>query len=142
MSAYPGGEKLDRDAIVGVPCEIWIPAARPDVLRVDNVARLRARMVAQGANIPATPEAEAALHAAGILVLPDFSANAGGVICAAIEYRGGTQAAAYATIAGKIAANTRDVLEAAASRHCPPREAALALAERRVADAAAYRRWG
>ena len=85
LAEFPGGEKKDRDAIIDVPCEIWIPAARPDVLRADNAARLRTKLVAQGANIPATPEAEAALHAAGILVLPDFIANAGGVICAAVE---------------------------------------------------------
>ena len=87
--------KLTPDAILDVDCDIWIPAARPDVLRGDNVSRLRTRLVPQGANIPCTPEAEQALHASGVLVIPDFIANAGGVICAAMEYRGGTQRAAF-----------------------------------------------
>ena len=142
LSAYPGGAKQDRDAIIDVPCEIWIPAARPDVLREDNVDRLQARVVAQGANIPATAEAERMLHKRGVLVLPDFIVNAGGVICAAVEYQGGTEAAAFAAIAEKIARNTREVLEQARARDMPPRDAAVALARERVEKAASYRRWG
>jgi glutamate dehydrogenase/leucine dehydrogenase len=141
LTAFPGGEIRDRDAIIDVPCEIWIPAARPDVLHAGNVGRLRAKLVAQGANIPATPEAEAALHKAGVLVLPDFIANAGGVICAAVEYHGGTETAAFAMIAEKIAANTREVLEQAAAGKCQPRQAAMVMAEQRVAEAAGLRRW-
>ena len=80
LGEYPAGEKRNPDAIIDVACDIWIPSARPDVLRADNVAQLQTKLVAQGANIPATEEAEAMLHARGILVLPDFIANAGGVI--------------------------------------------------------------
>jgi glutamate dehydrogenase (NAD(P)+) len=83
------GRKLDGDAVIDIPCDIWIPAARPDVIHAGNVARLRTKLVAQGANIPCTSEAEAALATRGILVLPDFIANAGGVICAAVEYQRG-----------------------------------------------------
>lgn len=139
---YPAGEKLERDAIVDVACDIWIPAARPDVLHAGNVGRLNAKIVAQGANIPATPEAEAALHARGVLVLPDFIANAGGVICAATEYRGGNEAAAFAAIAEKIGRNTRTMLEDAARDAVAPRIAAMAMAERRLRAAARERRWG
>ncbi len=139
---YAKGKTSDPDAIIGVACDIWIPAARPDVLRADNVARLQAKLVAQGANIPATAEAEAALHARGVLVLPDFIANAGGVICAAVEYHGGTEASAFAAIAEKIPANTREVLERARERKEQPRAAAIALATRRVEEAGGYRRWG
>lgn len=142
LADYPAGEKRDRDAIIDVPCDIWIPSARPDVLRADNVARLQTRLVAQGANIPATEAAEAMLHARGILVLPDFIANAGGVICAAVEYHGGTEAAAFAAIAEKVGRNTRQMLEQAASAHSTPRAAAIALAEQRLKQAAGYRRWG
>ena len=45
-------EAIDGDALVDVPCDIWVPAARPDVLREDNVERLAARLVVQGANDP------------------------------------------------------------------------------------------
>ncbi|MGZ8483511.1 MAG: Glu/Leu/Phe/Val family dehydrogenase, partial [Candidatus Binatia bacterium] len=94
VSDYPDGEKLAVDAVIDIECEIWIPAARPDVIRRDNVARLKTKLVPQGANIPFTAEAERILHKAGTLVLPDFIANAGGVICASVEYHGGTQSQA------------------------------------------------
>ncbi|MGC2203613.1 MAG: Glu/Leu/Phe/Val dehydrogenase, partial [Stellaceae bacterium] len=104
LSDYPRGHKLAADAVIDIPCEIWIPAARPDVIHAGNVARLQTRIVAEGANIPCTVEAEQVLAERGVLVLPDFIANAGGVICAAIEYRGGTEAAALALIEEKIRA--------------------------------------
>jgi glutamate dehydrogenase (NAD(P)+) len=141
LADYAVGERRVPDAIVDVPCDIWIPAARPDVLNGSNATRLQAKLVAQGANIPATAEAEALLHAREILVLPDFIANAGGVICAAIEYHGGTEAEAFAAIADKIGRNTREVLENAARTRRLPRSAAVAMAESRVRQAAAYRRW-
>ena len=49
---HPRGRKLDLDAVIDIPCDIWIPAARPDVIHAGNVARLQTRLVAEGANIP------------------------------------------------------------------------------------------
>jgi len=138
---HPRGQKLVGDAVIDLACDIWIPAARPDVINASNVSRLQTRMVAQGANIPCTQEAEQSLHRRGVLVLPDFVANAGGVICAAIEYQGGTETAAFAYIDERIRANTRLILEDARRSSILPRAAALALAERRVHEAAAIRRW-
>ena len=138
---HPTGRKAGRDAIIAEPCDIWIPAARPDVIRTDNVGAMQTRLVAQGANIPCTPEAEAALHARGVLVLPDFIANAGGVICAAVEYHGGSKADALATITARIRDNTTAVLDEAARDGSTPRSAAVALAGRRVREAMALRRF-
>jgi glutamate dehydrogenase (NAD(P)+) len=135
------GRKLAAEAIVDAACDIWIPAARPDVIHESNVGRLNARIVAEGANIPCTEGAEAALAARGVLVLPDFIANAGGVICAATEYQHGTEAQAFAAIEEKIRRNTRLVLEEAKRAATPPRAAAVALAARRVRRAMATRRW-
>jgi glutamate dehydrogenase/leucine dehydrogenase len=137
---YRDGEKLSQDAIIDIECEIWIPAARPDVIRQDNVARLRTRLVPQGANIPFTLEAERILHEKGTLIEPDFIANAGGVICASVEYHGGTETLAFQTIEEKIRTNTRLVLEESAKKKFLPRQAAMALAERRVRKAMQYRR--
>jgi glutamate dehydrogenase/leucine dehydrogenase len=138
---YPAGEKLAQDAVIDLDCDVWIPAARPDVLRADNVARLKTKLVAQGANIPLTIEAERILHERQVLVVPDFIANAGGVICAAVEYHGGTQTMAFPMIEEKIRTNTTLVLEEAAKTGMLPRQAAVALAERRVRTAMGYRRW-
>jgi glutamate dehydrogenase (NAD(P)+) len=141
LREHPRGHKLSADAVIDIPCDIWIPAARPDVVRADNVARLKTKLVAEGANIPFTADAETALHARGVMVIPDFIANAGGVICAAAEYRGATQTSAFDAIDERIRENTRLVLERSRSAGCLPRTAALELAERRVRAAMATRRW-
>jgi glutamate dehydrogenase/leucine dehydrogenase len=137
---YPQGTKLAPDGVIDVECDIWIPAARPDVIRKDNVNRLKTKLVPQGANIPFTPEAERILHEKGTLIIPDFIANAGGVICASVEYHGGTEAQAFQTIEEKIRVNTAMVLEESAKTKTLPRQAAMALAERRVRTAMGYRR--
>jgi glutamate dehydrogenase/leucine dehydrogenase len=140
LRLFSGGTPLAGEDLVGVDCEIWIPAARPDVLDAANVGRIRAKLVLQGANIPATGEAEALLHARRVVVVPDFIANAGGVMCAAVEYHGGTQAQAFAVIEEKIRENTAVVLTKARDRRLLPRAAAEELARQRIMEAAGYRR--
>jgi len=141
VTDYPDGEKRDRDAIIDIECDIWIPAARPDVIHEDNVQRINTKMVVEGANIPITHAAEKILHEKGILCVPDFIANAGGVICAAMEYQGSSQSAAFATIEEKLRRNTREVLQTAKREKILPREAALAMARKRIDKAMSIRRW-
>jgi len=97
--------------------------------------------VLQGANIPFTAGAEKILHECGVLVIPDFIANAGGVICAAMEYRGATLSQAFQVIQEKISGNTKEVLAQVAQRACLPREAAVDLAAVRVKEAMGYKRF-
>ncbi|HXJ81345.1 MAG TPA: Glu/Leu/Phe/Val dehydrogenase dimerization domain-containing protein [Candidatus Methylomirabilis sp.] len=139
VASFPGGRPSSRDDLVGVECDIWIPAARPDSLTRDNVARLTARLVLQGANIPATAEAEEWMYAHGVVSVPDFVANAGGVICAAVEYHGGTQAQAFAVIDERIRSNTIETLERARTSHLLPRQAAIDMARSRIEEAMRYR---
>ena len=140
LSAFPGARPIAGDDLVGVECEIWVPAARPDTLTSDNAGRLRAKLVLQGANIPATPAAEAEMHSRGILSLPDFIVNAGGVICAAVEYAGGTQAQAFTTIEEKIRLTTQETLERVRAGRLLPRQAATDMVLGRIAEASQYRR--
>jgi glutamate dehydrogenase (NAD(P)+) len=141
VAEYPEGKKLDREAVINIECDIWIPAGRPDVIRKDNVQRLKTKLVIEGANIPVTSEAEKYLHTHGILCIPDFIANAGGVICAAMEYEGGNELLAFQSIEEKLRRNTKAVLEEAKIQQKSPREAALDLALRRVKKTMGYRRW-
>ncbi|OFZ72189.1 MAG: glutamate dehydrogenase [Betaproteobacteria bacterium RBG_16_64_9] len=141
LGDFPRGRKLERDALIGIECDVFIPAARPDVVREENAGALRTKLVLQGANIPFTAGAEQALHRRGVLVVPDFIANAGGVICAAMEYARASQSAAFDAIREKIRANTEAVLRLAVDRRCLPREAALELATQRVREAMGYRRY-
>lgn len=129
---YPNGEKLARDAVIDIECDIWIPAARPDVIHTDNVSRLQTQLVLQGANIPFTEAAENICHQRNIIVIPDFIANAGGVICGAVEYRGGTVTDAFQTISEKIRHNTTIVLEKVAQTGMLPRQVAMELAKQRA----------
>ncbi len=138
---YPSGEKLDTDAVIDIECDIWIPAARPDVVTEGNVHRLQTKLVIEGANIPITLAAEKYLHEKGVLCVPDFIANAGGVICAAMEYQGASEMAAFESIEEKLRRNTEQVLEDAARKKILPRSAAEALATERVRKAMTTRRW-
>jgi len=141
VTEFGSGKVLGRDAIVGVDCDIWIPAARPDVLTGENVGDLKARLVIQGANIPATVQAEKMMHERGVVIVPDFIANAGGVICASVEYHGGSEGAALDTVTDKVKRNTHAVLSKARADNVMPRTAAEDLARQRVRKAMALRRW-
>lgn len=138
---YDDAETFDRDAVIDVECDIWIPAARPDVINEENVDRLNTRLVVEGANIPITHGAEKYLHDHGVLCIPDFIANAGGVICAAMEYHGSSQAAALQAIEEKLRRNTKLVLEASRHDQILPREASMELAMQRIKRAMSFRRY-
>jgi glutamate dehydrogenase (NAD(P)+) len=138
---YPQGEKFDRDAVIDFACDVWIPAARPDVINEANMHRLKAKLVVQGANIPVTHNAEKYLHDKGVVCVTDFIANAGGVICAAMEYRGSTEAAVFAAIEERVRRNTRLVLEDSKIKKILPRDAAMNLAVQRIKKAMAFKRW-
>jgi glutamate dehydrogenase (NAD(P)+) len=141
VADYAKGRKFGRDEVIDFDCDIWIPAARPDVVTEKNVGRLKARLVVQGANIPVTYGAEKYLHEKGVLCVPDFIANAGGVICAAMEYQGAGRHAVFPTIEEKITHNTRLVLEESRTKKILPREAAVQLAVQRVKRAMSFKRW-
>ena len=135
----PGGRQIRGPELFGLSVDILVPGARPDVITEDNAADVQARMVIEAANIPTTVGAERMLHNRGVLVVPDFIANAGGVIAAAVEYRGGTISEAMETIASKIAENTREVLEKAQQEKKTPRESAEEIAKDRVLKSMKYR---
>lgn len=142
VTDYHDGKKLKSDKVIDIECDIWIPAARPDVIHKDNVHRLNTKLFIEGANIPITYEAEKYLHKKGILCVPDFIANAGGVICAAKEYEGASQRAAFEAIEEKVRANTAQVLETAKAKKIMPRDAATQIAMQRLKKAMGFRRWG
>jgi glutamate dehydrogenase (NAD(P)+)/glutamate dehydrogenase (NADP+) len=135
VTAYENGSVLDNAEIFGLECDILVPAARPDCINAENANDIKARLILQGANIPATAEAEQILFQRGVLIVPDFICNAGGVICAAAEYHGGTQRRAFEEIQEKISRNTREVLTRSQDEKIEPRTAASALARERVKSA-------
>ncbi len=142
VTEYQGNAGVvGRDDVFAVECDILIPAAGPDAIRADNVDEVKTRLVLQGANIPITTEAETTLHQRGIVNLPDFVVNAGGVICGAVEYAHGTKDQAFEVIAEQVRGNVVSVLDRCEQTGARPREVALAMARDRVERAMATRRW-
>lgn len=139
LNQFPGGTPMIRDELLGVPCDVLIPAAQPDVLNRATAAQVRASIVLEGANIPATLEAEQMFAARNVLVVPDIIANAGGVICAAAESRGLTAAQAFADITERLRAAMTEWLARTESGEAP-RNAARTMAQERLQAATAYRR--
>lgn len=82
----PGALDLGHREVLTLPCDILIPAALENQITADNVKDVQARLVAEAANGPTTPEADQILNAAGIPVLPDILANAGGVVVSYYEW--------------------------------------------------------
>jgi len=140
VAEFPGGTDVPRDELMALDCDVFVPAAQPDVITKRNVDALRAKVVLQGANIPVTAEAEHELHERGVLTVPDVIANAGGVICAAVEYRGGDRDVAFTTIRTKIRENVLEVLHLMKADSLEPRGAAVRMAHERIAIGQTYRR--
>jgi len=71
---------------------------------------MKTKLVVEGANNPITYGAEKYLHEKDVICVPDFIANAGGVICAAMEYQGAWQSAVFQAIEEKVRRNTKQML--------------------------------
>jgi len=138
---YKKGIRHKSEDIFGLACDILIPAATPDVINKNNANNIKARLVLQGANIPATAEAEEILHNKGVLSVPDFIANAGGVIMAAMEYAKKLEREAFEAISSRIRSNTRLILEKAEREKKLPRQAAVEIAKERVIKAMKYKEY-
>jgi glutamate dehydrogenase (NAD(P)+) len=83
----PGATNLaSRDALLELDCDILVPAALENVITADNAARVKAKIIAEGANGPITAAADAILREKGVLVLPDIYCNAGGVTVSYFEW--------------------------------------------------------
>jgi glutamate dehydrogenase/leucine dehydrogenase len=83
---FPGTTPLTNAEILEQPCDILIPAAVGSQITERNADRIKATIVAEGANGPTTPEAHRQLHERGVFVVPDILANAGGVTTSYFEW--------------------------------------------------------
>lgn len=124
-----------------VDCDVLVPAAQQDVIDERTAGELKAGLIVEGANLPTSPQAQSVLAARGIAVVPDFVANAGGVIAAAFamdaRYSGFRPDidAVFTMISQKLRDNARTVLQEADRRTITPHEAGRALAQQRVRSA-------
>jgi glutamate dehydrogenase (NAD(P)+) len=86
LQDFPGAEPMDSAEVLSTPCTILVPAALERVITGDNAGRLRCRILAEGANGPTTPEADAVLARSDIYIIPDVLCNAGGVTVSYFEW--------------------------------------------------------
>lgn len=117
-----------REALFTVECDVLVPGARPDVIRTESVNELRCSAVVPIANVPYAPGATDALGARGILALPDFVTNAGGIhLYEAPECQQDPERCLHA-VERLLHETTQRVLDAAEAEGVTPTEAALGIA--------------
>ena len=131
VNNYPGNKQV-CEQIIATDVDVLITAAIPDVIKIGDVNKVKAKLVIQGSNIPMTYEVEEMLHKKGILVIPDFVANAGGVISSYVEYINGTKQKMFKLVQEKITKNTELVLKNSFKKKITPRSAAVEIAKQRV----------
>jgi glutamate dehydrogenase (NAD(P)+) len=86
LESFSYGQKITNAELLELKCDILVPAALEMQITEENAPRLQCRILAEGANGPTTPEADAILREKGIFVLPDILANAGGVVVSYFEW--------------------------------------------------------
>jgi glutamate dehydrogenase (NAD(P)+) len=145
LRSFPKGDAISNQELIELDCDILVPAALGQVITAENAHRVRARVVAEAANGPTTPEADEILFDQGIFVLPDVLANAGGVVVSYFEWVQGlqeffwTEREVNAQLERVMSLAFQQVLQVAQERGVHMRTAAHLLAIRRVADAVTTR---
>jgi glutamate dehydrogenase (NAD(P)+) len=86
VQGFPGAEDITNAAVLEVPCDILIPAALENQISERNAGNIKARLIAEAANGPTTPEADRILFKAGKFMIPDILCNAGGVTVSYFEW--------------------------------------------------------
>jgi len=142
---FPGSQKLGVLDVLEVPCDILIPAATESQLTAANASRVQARIIAEAANGPTTPEADHIFYERGVQVIPDILANAAGVTVSYFEWVQDIQSFFWSP--EEISQKLHHVMEraydgvakVAHDEKCDMRTAANMVAIRRVADATELR---
>ncbi|MEZ4573247.1 MAG: glutamate dehydrogenase [Thermomicrobiales bacterium] len=137
---FPGSDNVTNDELLELPCDILLPAALEEQITGENADRVQARLIAEAANGPTTPEADMILYDKGVFVLPDIYANAGGVTVSYFEWVQALQAFPWAEQQvnerlHQIMTEAFHTVHAAAKKYnVHMRTAALCVAIQRVAD--------
>jgi len=141
VAEYAGGSRVPLGGELTLPVDVLVPAATQDVIDPATARRVQARVVVEGANLPTTPEAQQVLARRGILVVPDFIGNAGGIVAAgfAMDARRSPfrpdPGTIFSFVSAKLRDNTQAVLAESRHRAVTPHQAARGLAQDRVRTA-------
>jgi glutamate dehydrogenase (NAD(P)+) len=86
IEGFPGGDPIENDQLFSLDVDVLVPAALENQITAENASTIKAKIVAEGANGPTTPEAHRQLYERGVFVIPDILANAGGVTTSYFEW--------------------------------------------------------
>jgi glutamate dehydrogenase (NAD(P)+) len=145
VALFPGAMPVYPQELLGLECEILIPAALENTVHEENAPRVRAKIVAEAANGPLTPEADRILDSKGAFLIPDILCNAGGVTVSYFEWVQDEQHLfweaqdVYTRLERVMNTAFDDVLKIHTERHVPMRIAANMLGVGRVAEAVKIR---
>jgi glutamate dehydrogenase (NAD(P)+) len=141
VAGFEGGEPLDPADLVTLDVDVLVPAAVESVITADNAGHVQASIIVEGANGPTTMEADAILLERGVVVVPDILANAGGVIVSYFEWVQAHQAYQWTErevndrLEERLTTAWHEVVEYSGAHSLTYREAATAIAVRRVTEA-------
>jgi len=144
---FPGSEPISNEALVELNVDVLFPSALENVITEENAANIKARIVAELANGPTTPEADDILYKNGRFVIPDFLCNAGGVTVSYFEWVQNLhsyywdEAEVHEKLDKKMTKAFNDVLAMSLEHKVDMRTAAYMVAVQRVAEAMKLRGW-
>jgi glutamate dehydrogenase (NAD(P)+) len=145
LAGLRGAEPITNEELLLLECDVLAPCALEQVLHAGNADKVKAKIVCEGANGPTTPAADEILEDAGVLILPDILANAGGVVVSYFEWVQGLQEYFWkepevnAKLNDIVTRAFRETWETHASRGVGMRMAAYGLAVERVGEATTTR---
>ena len=132
IADFPQSEKIRLGEEVMVPCDIVAPCAREDLITLEIAKRMKAKIVVEGANMAVSPGAQNHFFKKEVWYIPDFVANAGGVIGAFAESIDENADVAFDMVKRKIRKNTKMILDISQKEKVPTRDAGMRLAKERV----------
>ncbi|TMG56338.1 MAG: Glu/Leu/Phe/Val dehydrogenase [Chloroflexi bacterium] len=141
VTGFPGSERISNAQLLELDCDILIPAAIENQIGEHNAPRIKAKVVAEAANGPTSPEADRILHDKGVFLIPDILCNAGGVTVSYFEWVQDLQnlfwreATINARLKEVMVKSFNDVLEMSKKHKVDMRTAAYMVAVARVAEA-------
>ena len=140
LSSYGGGKKMASAEFWKIPVDILIPASVTDVINESNKHTVKAKLIVEAGNIPMSEKIENEFHEQGIVIVPDFVANAGGVISSYAEYRGYNPKQMFELVKRKISKVTLQVIKRSLKTKENPRLVALSMAREKVRAGMAKKR--
>ena len=135
MKDYSPKYHIKPEEFWKIKADILIPASVTDVINDRNKKDIKFKIIVEGANIPMREEIENKLFKKGVLIVPDFVANAGGVISSYAEYKGYTAKSMFKLVEEKIKKTTEVVLKRSLRYNRNPREVALEIAKNKLRKA-------